>query len=204
VPGVAAGPSGLILVDVDSHGSPPPPNLATGLLPGINLVTEPIPRDTWADLVRFRDGRNSLALLARLRGGTRPWPTGPEHQPVTAATPSGGVHLWYRAPAPHLRQALSDPHGRYGLAWQVDLKAAGPTASLPAPPPLQAPTGSAAATPPNSAGCPPGSPKRSSASPSQHHARPPPLCRCRRPAAGPARPHTWPPSSPVAPLSSPR
>jgi hypothetical protein len=33
------------------------------------------------------------------------------------------VHLWYRAPAPKLRQALSDPHGRYGLAWQIDLKA---------------------------------------------------------------------------------
>ena len=27
------------------------------------------------------------------------------------------------APAPKLRQALSDPHGRYGLAWQIDLKA---------------------------------------------------------------------------------
>ena len=77
----------------------------------------------WDDPARFRDGRDTLALLARLRGGPRPWPTGPEHQPVTAATPSGGVHLWYQAPAPNLRQALSDPHGRYGLAWQIDLKA---------------------------------------------------------------------------------
>jgi hypothetical protein len=33
------------------------------------------------------------------------------------------VHLWYQAPADGLRQALSDPRGRYGLAWQVDLKA---------------------------------------------------------------------------------
>ena len=123
VPGVAAGPSGLVLVDIDAHGGPPPPNLATGLLPGIDLATEPIPPGAWADPARFRDGRDSLALLARLRGGPRPWPTGPEHQPVTAATPSGGVHLWYRAPAPNLRQALSDPHGRYGLAWQIDLKA---------------------------------------------------------------------------------
>ena len=72
---------------------------------------------------RFRDGRDSLTLLARLRGGPRPWPGGPEHQPVIAATPSGGVHLWYRAPADGLRQALADPQGRYGLAWQVDLKA---------------------------------------------------------------------------------
>jgi hypothetical protein len=29
----------------------------------------------------------------------------------------------YQAPADGLRQALSDPQGRYGLAWQVDLKA---------------------------------------------------------------------------------
>ena len=123
VPGVAAGPSGLVLVDIDAHGGPPPPHLATGLLPGIDLATEPIPPGAWADPARFRDGRDTLALLARLRGGPRPWPTGPEHQPVTAATPSGGVHLWYRAPAPNLRQALSDPHGRYGLAWQIDLKA---------------------------------------------------------------------------------
>ena len=123
VPGVAAGPSGLVLVDIDAHGGPPPPNLATGLLPGIDLAAEPIPPGAWADPARFRDGRDTLALLARLRGGPRPWPTGPEHQPVTAATPSGGVHLWYQAPAPNLRQALSDPHGRYGLAWQIDLKA---------------------------------------------------------------------------------
>jgi hypothetical protein len=33
------------------------------------------------------------------------------------------VHLWYRAPVGGLRQALADPQGRYGLAWQVDLKA---------------------------------------------------------------------------------
>ena len=123
VPGVAAGPSGLVLVDIDAHGGPLPPNLATGLLPGIDLTAEPIPPGAWADAARFRDGRDSLALLARLRGGPRPWPTGPEHQAVIAATPSDGVHLWYRAPAPHLRQALSDPHGRYGLAWQIDLKA---------------------------------------------------------------------------------
>ena len=123
VPGVAAGPSGLILVDIDAHGGQHPPLLATGLLPGIDLTAEPTPRGAWDDPAAFRDGRDSLTLLARLRGGPRPWPPGPEHQPIIAATPSGGVHLWYRAPADGLRQALSDPQGRYGLAWQVDLKA---------------------------------------------------------------------------------
>jgi hypothetical protein len=123
VPGVAAGPSGLVLVDIDAHGGPLPPRLATGLLPGIDLAAEPIPRGAWDDPARYRDGRDTLTLLAQLRGGRRPWPADSEHQPTTAATPSGGVHLWYRAPAAGLRQALADPTGRYGLAWQVDIKA---------------------------------------------------------------------------------
>jgi len=123
VPGIAAGPSSLVLVDIDAHCAQLPPRLATGLLPGIDLAAEPIPASEWNSQERFRDGRDSLNLLARLRGGPRPWPAGPEHQPVTATTPSGGVHLWYRAPADELRQALSDPQGRYGLAWQVDVKA---------------------------------------------------------------------------------
>jgi hypothetical protein len=72
VPGVAAGPSGLVLVDIDAHGGPHPPRLATGLLPGIDLAAEPIPRDAWANPARFRDGRDSLALLARVRGGPAP------------------------------------------------------------------------------------------------------------------------------------
>jgi Bifunctional DNA primase/polymerase, N-terminal len=123
IPGVAAGPSGLVLIDIDAHGGPLPPDLATGLLPGIDLAAEPIPRQAWDDPGRYRDGRDTLTLLAGLRGGLHPWPASPEHQPVTAATPSGGAHLWYLAPAQGLRQALADAHGRYGLAWQVDLKA---------------------------------------------------------------------------------
>ncbi len=123
IPGVAVGPSGLVLVDIDAHGGPLPSQLATGLLPGIDLAAEPIPRDAWDCPGRYRDGRDSLTLLARLRGGPHPWPASPGFQPVSAATPSGGAHLWYQAPACGLRQALADPHGRYGLAWQVDLKA---------------------------------------------------------------------------------
>jgi hypothetical protein len=123
IPGAAAGPSGLVLLDIDAHNSELPPSLATGLLPGIDLATEPVDAGTWNNPGRFHDGRDTLALLARLRGGPRPWPTSPEYQPVTAATPSGGIHLWYQAPATELRQMLSDPAGRYGLAWQVDIKA---------------------------------------------------------------------------------
>ena len=41
-----------------------------------------------------------------------------------SASPLPGTHLWYAAPAiDGLHQVLADPAGRYGLAWQVDLKA---------------------------------------------------------------------------------
>jgi hypothetical protein len=124
VPGVAAGPSGLVLIDVDNHGGPLPADLATGLLPGIDLAAEPLPRHLWDDPARYRAGRDTLHLLAGLRGGPRPCRPGPGHRPVTVTTPSGGTHLWYTAPAiDGLHQVLADPAGRYGLAWQVDLKA---------------------------------------------------------------------------------
>jgi hypothetical protein len=114
--GVAAGPSRLLLVDIDTHADTPPEHRATQLLPGIDLTSEAIDPAAWQD-AQFRDGRDSLRLLAALRGGPRPWPTDPGHQPVTVETPSGGRHLWYRAPAGNLHQAIEQ------LAWQVDIKA---------------------------------------------------------------------------------
>jgi hypothetical protein len=114
--GVAAGPSRLLLVDIDTHADTPPEHPATELLPGIDLTAEPIDPAAWQD-AEFRDGRDSLRLLAALRGGAHPWPTDPGHQPVTVHTPSGGRHLWYRTPAGNLHQAIGQ------LAWQVDIKA---------------------------------------------------------------------------------
>jgi Bifunctional DNA primase/polymerase, N-terminal len=116
--GIATGPSGLILIDIDHHSDTPPADLATKLLPGIDLRTEPIDATVWRDPARFHTGRDTLHLLTRLRGGDHPWPNDPGHQPVTSDTPSGGRHLWYRAPAgTQLRQAIG------ALAWQVDIKA---------------------------------------------------------------------------------
>jgi hypothetical protein len=125
VPGIATGPSGLVLLDIDAHNTPLPADLSTGLLPGINLTAEPLDPGTWNDPARYRDGRDALQLLARIRGGPVPWPANPHRQPVSTRTPSGGAHLWYQAPAPGLRQVLTDPDGtgRYGLAWQTDIKA---------------------------------------------------------------------------------
>ncbi|WP_194894693.1 bifunctional DNA primase/polymerase [Catenulispora pinisilvae] len=122
VPGIAAGPSGLVLIDIDTHGEPLPDDHATALLPGIDLRTELIGEATWRNRSAFRTGRDSLNLLARLRGRRNPWPGDAAHQPLVVTTPSGGTHLWYRAPdGVTLHQALAST--RRALAWKVDVKA---------------------------------------------------------------------------------
>jgi len=113
----AAGPSGLVLIDLDTHADTPPKHPETELLPGIDLRTESAA--TGWQHADYRDGRDALRLLARLRGGLHPWPGDPAHRPVAVDTPSGGRHLWYRAPAEDLHQAVPPK----GLAWQADVKA---------------------------------------------------------------------------------
>ena len=73
--GIATGPSGLVLIDIDAHHTDPPTDPARQLLPGIDLTAEPGVPDGWQDTTRYRDGRDSLRLLAQLRGGPAPWPT---------------------------------------------------------------------------------------------------------------------------------
>ncbi|WP_067489075.1 bifunctional DNA primase/polymerase [Actinomadura hibisca] len=117
VPAIAAGPSGLVLIDLDAHTERLPSDPAAELLPGIRLIGDQVS----GDFTGVRTGRDVLLLLARLRGGPRPWPTDPGYQPATVTTPSGGRHLWYRAPhvpdGRRLRQALGQ------LGWQIDIKA---------------------------------------------------------------------------------
>jgi Bifunctional DNA primase/polymerase, N-terminal len=67
--GVACGPSGLVVLDLDTHGT----ILEDWRMPGI------------------RDGKDVLALICEWAG--QPWPA--TH---TVTTPSGGWHLYYRAP----------------------------------------------------------------------------------------------------------
>ena len=122
VPGIAAGPSGLVLIDIDTHGEDLPDDHATALLPGIDLRTELSGEAAWRNRAAFRTGRDSLRLLARLRGRRDPWPNDAAHQPLVVTTPSGGTHLWYRAPdGVTLHQALAST--RRALAWKVDVKA---------------------------------------------------------------------------------
>ena len=74
----------------------------------------------------------------RLASGTAatPWPCWPgsaavrtpgqaarNTSPSPPPPPPAGRTCGTRRPPATCRQALSDPHGRYGLAWQIDLKA---------------------------------------------------------------------------------
>ena len=75
--GIAAKPSGLVIVDLDKPK------------PGYEL---PHRWRHWQDEPGIHDGWDVLAALAERAG--MPWPC-----TLTARTPSGGAHLYYRAPA---------------------------------------------------------------------------------------------------------
>jgi hypothetical protein len=75
--GIACGPSGLVVVGLDTHN--------------------PLPED-WR-LPGVHDGRDVLALLAEWAG--QPWPV-----TYTVKTPTGGLHLYYAAPdGPEIRNS---------------------------------------------------------------------------------------------------
>lgn len=93
--GVATGPSDLLVADLDAAK------------PG------EIPPEPWR-LPGVRDGQDVLAVLADHSGHPAPADT------CTVATPSGGLHLYYRAPA---GARLRNTQGTLG--WKVDTRAHG-------------------------------------------------------------------------------
>ncbi|MEV7556989.1 bifunctional DNA primase/polymerase [Streptomyces sp. NPDC089795] len=105
--GIAAGPSGLVILDVDSHGGSAPADQAA-LLPGVDLPLDITPGS-------ITDGRDTLALLAEVRRAPLPG-CGP--QTLTVLTPSGGVHYWFKAPRGTTWRPLAG-----ALGWQLDLRA---------------------------------------------------------------------------------
>lgn len=111
--GVACGPAGLVVIDVDAHETPLPER--DRLLPGIAIPAS-------VSLHGLQHGFHSLALLAALRGEDDP-----AHDPSTlrVRTPSGGLHIWYAAePGRAWRCSAGASPGR-ALAWQVDVRAHG-------------------------------------------------------------------------------
>lgn len=112
--GVSCGPAGLVVIDVDTHPAPLPDRQR--LLPGI-------PIDERVDLTGLSSGYDTLALLAALR--RRPDPA-QDSGTLRVRTPSGGLHIWYRAPlgSPAVRSSTGTG-SRTALAWQVDVRATG-------------------------------------------------------------------------------
>ncbi|QDQ13126.1 bifunctional DNA primase/polymerase [Streptomyces spectabilis] len=105
--GVAAGPSGLVILDVDCHGGDVP-TTPERLLPGVELPGDVAPGSV-------RDGRDVLALLVEVRRATLP---GCAPETLTVRTPSGGVHYWFRAPAGTQWRPQAG-----ALGWQLDVRA---------------------------------------------------------------------------------
>lgn len=111
--GVSCGPAGLLVIDIDAHGVEPPTR--DRLLPGIHIADQ-------VDLTGLANGFHTLGVLAALRGAVSP---ANDETTLRVRTPSGGVHVWYRAsdgPGWHSSVGSSP---RRALAWQVDIRAFG-------------------------------------------------------------------------------
>lgn len=103
--GVTCGPSNVVVVDVDNHGTEHPTD-------GVYVRGESI------DGTGFVNGYDTMAALCELRGTFLPWI---EHPTLTVLTPSGGLQAWFRVPdGMQWRQGNGV---RSGLGWQVDVKA---------------------------------------------------------------------------------
>lgn len=104
--GVAAGPSGLIILDVDRHSVERPP--VDKILPDLDL-----PEDL--DLNTIHDGLDVLGLLCEIRQAPLldVFPS-----TLTVRTPSGGMHYWYRVP-----EGTTWRNNSSKLGWQLDVKA---------------------------------------------------------------------------------
>ena len=97
--GVACGPSGLIVVDLDTPkpGEVPPPEWAE---PGIT------------------DGADVLAALCERHGQPFPWET------FMVRTGRGGLHLYFTAP-PGVRLGNTAGESGRGLGWLIDTRGHG-------------------------------------------------------------------------------
>lgn len=111
--GIACGPAGLVVVDIDVHARPLPDR--DRLLPGIE-----IPPDV--DLTGLANGFHTLGVLAALHGERSP---ADDTATLRVRTPSGGLHVWYRAHSGQRWQCSTGSGGGRSLAWQVDVRAHG-------------------------------------------------------------------------------
>ncbi|WAX82209.1 bifunctional DNA primase/polymerase [Streptomyces sp. KMM 9044] len=110
--GIACGPAGLVVLDIDAHERRLP--RPEGLLPGIEISAS-------IDLTGLANGFHTIGVLAALRASPSP---ADDETTLRVRTPSGGLHVWYRAHHGHRWQCSTGSGGR-ALAWQVDVRAHG-------------------------------------------------------------------------------
>ncbi|MFE9454479.1 bifunctional DNA primase/polymerase [Streptomyces sp. NPDC006739] len=111
--GVACGPAGLVVIDIDAHAQELPGR--DRLLPGIDI-------SAGVDLTGLANGFHTIGVLAALRGAQSP---ARDTGTLRVRTPSGGLHVWYRAQAGQRWQCSTGSGGGRSLAWQVDVRAHG-------------------------------------------------------------------------------
>ncbi|MCX3063665.1 bifunctional DNA primase/polymerase [Streptomyces beihaiensis] len=111
--GVACGPAGLVVIDIDAHAAAVPHR--DRVLPGIPIAEH-------IDLTGLATGFHSLAVLAALRGKPSP---AEDANTLRVRTPSGGLHVWYRAEDNRRWQCSTGSGSGRALAWQVDVRAHG-------------------------------------------------------------------------------
>ncbi len=86
--GVSCGPATLVVLGIDAHAVQVPDRVR--LLPGIPIAPQ-------VNLDGLATGFDTLALLAALRGQPS---FADDTETLRVRTPSGGLHIWYRNPAP--------------------------------------------------------------------------------------------------------
>ena len=84
-------------------------------MPGIPIAPD-------IDLTGLANGFHTLALLAALRGHPSP---AEDKATLRVRTPSGGLHVWYRAGQGRRWLSSVGSSPRRSLAWQIDIRAQG-------------------------------------------------------------------------------
>ncbi|GAA2638502.1 hypothetical protein GCM10009863_64200 [Streptomyces axinellae] len=111
--GVSCGPAQLVVIDIDAR---------TKTLPERDRLWPGIPIHDHVDLTGLANGFHTLAVLAALRGATDP---AEDETTMRVRTPSGGLHVWYQAPASPDFQCSTGSGTTRALCWQVDVRAHG-------------------------------------------------------------------------------
>ncbi|MEU0002450.1 bifunctional DNA primase/polymerase [Streptomyces microflavus] len=111
--GVGCGPARLVVVDIDVRPVELPER--NRLLPGIRIGER-------INLTGVRTGFHTLAVHAALRGAPSP---ADDASTLRVRTPTGGMHVWYRATDGRTWLCSTRSGSRRALAWPVDVQAHG-------------------------------------------------------------------------------